>query len=93
MDQTLARWHGACAKVEGGPFPYAAVFVTKSNNSATLLFWAKRDTIDAGLLCSIGGDHANCQQIANEILIVARNHSLVDDATETSVFEGSPVQP
>jgi hypothetical protein len=87
-NQTLARWHENCATIKGGPFPNAAVFVTKSNNTATLVFWAGLGIISSGILCGIGGDQADYRQIAREILTVARQHGLLDETTQVSIFEG-----
>jgi len=90
--RTLTRWNQSCASLKaltkGAPFPNAAVFVTKSTNSSTLIFWAELGIVSDGVLCGIGHDEADYRQIAQEILAVARQHGLIDAKTEVSVFEG-----
>ncbi len=92
--RTLTRWNQSCASLKaqtkGAPFPNAAVFVTKSTNSATLIFWAELGICNA-VRCEIGHDKANYQQIAQEILAVLQQHGLIDAKSAVLVSEDFPI--
>jgi hypothetical protein len=87
--QFLARWHATCAKVKNGPFPRVTVIVSKLTNNATLVFGNERGNVQAVITSRIGAEHADYEQIGQEILAVARQYSLLDhQITETSIFDG-----
>jgi hypothetical protein len=97
-NRTLAHWNQSCAslreRIKGEPFPNAAIFVTKSTNRATLMFWAE-DGFVSGVNYGIGEDQAEHRQIAREILAVAQQHGLINAKTEVlGPFESqAPILP
>jgi hypothetical protein len=92
MDRrTLKDWNHRCAslkeRIKGVPFPEAMVFVTKSANSAILIFLRELGLSDGvGVRCGIGHAKANYLQIAEEIFAVARQHDLIDTKTKLSAW-------
>jgi hypothetical protein len=87
---TLARWNKTCSEVTGGPFQWVTVFVDKVTSSAVVLFMPNKPGVVSGakILSGIGGDTATFQEIGNEIVTVGRQHGLLDDETQVSIFEG-----
>ena len=90
--QYLFRWHAVCGGLRG-PFKYAEVIVMRRTRTAGLVLNSGGNpetgdsTIGCSAISSIGEDDRPYAQIGQDIIDIARQHSLVDANTEVKIHE------